>query len=82
MAIFSKMVSLDPAVSLQNLAQLRPEVVLPDLLDRYVYYVYTRVTASSLKCKRITFEVNSLFVMNPTPFHCVTGTHHVRSYML
>ena len=46
MAIFSKVMSLDPAVSLQNLAQLRPEVVLPDLLDRYTYIhtcTYTRV---------------------------------------
>ena len=34
MATFSKLMSLDPALSLRNLAFLRPEMVLPDLLDR------------------------------------------------
>ena len=52
MAIFSKVMSLDPAVSLQNLAQLRPEVVLPDLLDRYTYIhtlTYTYIHKTSIK---------------------------------
>lgn len=36
MAMFSKAGTLDAAITLHNLALLRPEVVLPDLLNRYL----------------------------------------------
>ena len=35
MAMFSKFGTLDAAIAFHNLALLRPEVVLPDLLTRY-----------------------------------------------
>jgi hypothetical protein len=34
MAIFSKIGTVDAAVTLHNLALIRPEMVIPDLLNR------------------------------------------------
>lgn len=39
MAIFSKIGTLEAALTLHNLALVRPEMVIPDLLNRYMYYI-------------------------------------------
>lgn len=37
LAMFSKTGSHDSAAAIKNLAVLRPEIIIPPLLDRYVY---------------------------------------------
>lgn len=37
LAVYSKTGSFDAAASLQNLALIRPDLILPPLIERYVY---------------------------------------------
>lgn len=43
LAIFNKFGSFDAANSLQHLAMMKPDLVLPTLLDKYVVTCYTKL---------------------------------------
>ena len=45
MAMFSKFGTMEAALTLHNLALVRPEMVIPDLLNRYVSTYYSQEMA-------------------------------------